>query len=82
MYTRITLDQFYYTTISDTEDRDQDQVLSRYLQARKEEASQRKKQETMKPQNKGEKDEMEESILAVDQLWLWVIDEGTSQPIS
>lgn len=39
------------------------------------------KQEIMKPQYKGEKDEMEESILAVDQLWLWVIDEGTSQPI-
>lgn len=83
-HARMTLDQFYYATISNTTERDNDQVLSRYLQAqKKKEASDRSgiKQEPNKPRADERKEDKIESILAVDQLWLWVFDEST-QPIS
>lgn len=51
---RRTLDQFFYTTLDDTDSRDQDQVVYRHTKRR-----------SMTP-----------VILMVDQLWLWVINEG------
>ena len=57
----MTLDQFYYSTLSETEtrSRDNDQVLSRYLSPA--DGSQTR----------------ERKILVVHQLWLFVIDEST-----
>ena len=61
----ITLDQFYYSTLSETEtrSRDKDQVLSRYLS----------------PANESQTAERSKTILVVHQLWLFVIDESTSE---
>jgi len=52
---RKTLDQFYYTTLQDTESRDLDQVVEKY--SRKYNWS-------------------EHRVLMVDQLWLWVLNNG------
>lgn len=61
----MTLDQFYYSTLSETETRtrDKDQVLSRYLS----------------PANESQIAERSKTILVVHQLWLFVIDESTSE---
>ena len=61
----MTLDQFYYSTLSETEtrSRDKDQVLSRYLS----------------PANESQTAERSKTILVVHQLWLFVIDESTSE---
>ena len=61
----MTLDQFYYSTLSETEtrSRDKDQVLSRYLS----------------PANESQTSERSKTILVVHQLWLFVIDESTSE---
>ncbi|XHG03558.1 hypothetical protein AWENTII_006860 [Aspergillus wentii] len=81
-HSRMTLDQFYYATVPDTKDRDNDQVLSRYLQMQKIKVKYAKDPERMDQEirklraNEGKGNE-KETILTVDQLWLWVIDEST-----
>ncbi|KAI1383116.1 uncharacterized protein F4822DRAFT_435048 [Hypoxylon trugodes] len=52
----MTIDQYYYPTIADTDKRDNDQVLSKFL-----------KQE----------EQDEKTVLMVNQLWIWIIDEKT-----
>lgn len=61
----MTLDQFYYSTLSETEtrSRDKDQVLSRYLS----------------PTGESQTAERSKTVLVVHQLWLFVIDESTSE---
>ncbi|KAI9648346.1 hypothetical protein NHQ30_002979 [Ciborinia camelliae] len=59
----MTLDQYYYPTIMDTSERDNDQVLSKFLQRKHEQGS--KSQGT------------EKKILKINQLWVWIIDEKT-----
>ena len=61
----MTLDQFYYSTLSEieTRSRDKDQVLSRYLS----------------PADESQIAERSKMILVVHQLWLFVIDESTSE---
>lgn len=53
-----TLDQFYYHSLSNTDERDVDQVVTRYIEGtkRKDEWSNNL------------------TILRVDQLWLWVVN--------
>jgi hypothetical protein len=53
-----TLDQFYYHSLSNTDERDVDQVVTRYIEGTK------------------QKDKWGNNltILRVDQLWLWVVD--------
>lgn len=51
---RRTLDQYYYTHLANTSDRDGDQVVLRYTQ-----------QTSPEPK-----------IFMVDQLWLWVLNDG------
>jgi len=62
-----TLDQYYYySPLADTEDRDSSQVVTRYL-------------DNLDPENPRDRKAEEATsweILNVDQLWLWVIDEG------
>jgi len=52
LHVRRTLDQFFYSTLDDTDFRDQDQVVYRFTE------------------------KSEPVILMIDQLWLWIIDEG------
>lgn len=61
----MSLDQFYYSTLSEieTRSRDKDQVLSRYLS----------------PADESQIAERSKMILVVHQLWLFVIDESTSE---
>ncbi|CAD6442463.1 4cecb410-8850-4ae9-86e2-1cd6439bea72 [Sclerotinia trifoliorum] len=63
----ITLDQYYYPTIANTSARDNDQVLSKFLQ------SKRKQHEGVKQLGTMTK----KKILIVNQLWIWIIDEKT-----
>lgn len=72
-YGRMTLDQYYYTTIPDSTDRDHDQVLSRYL------AWQEFKyfmDNEMVATEVFEEAGKSIKIFAVDQLWLWIVDES------
>ncbi|KAI0595650.1 hypothetical protein F4775DRAFT_568507 [Biscogniauxia sp. FL1348] len=57
----ITLDQYYYASIADTNGRDNDQVVSKYL---------------IKKDEQQTKDE-HKTILMVNQVWIWIIDENT-----
>ncbi|KAL9109115.1 MAG: hypothetical protein Q9227_006206 [Pyrenula ochraceoflavens] len=56
------LDQFYYQTLENMSERDADQVATRYITGKRETEVQKLSDWT---------------ILRVDQLWLWVIDEET-----
>jgi hypothetical protein len=58
-----TLDEFYYDTLHDTTDRDKDQVVWRHLRPLKKWKEEWKEGDPI-------------HILRVDQLWVWVIDEG------
>ncbi len=58
-----TLDQFHYQFLDDTTERDDDQVVSRYIKESRKKA--------------GLNPEVKKAILRVDQVWLWVIDQGT-----
>jgi len=51
---RRTLDEYFYTHLESTLDRDQDQVVYRYT-----------------------KPYLQPKIFMVDQLWLWILNEGT-----
>ncbi|KAE8356311.1 hypothetical protein BDV28DRAFT_117200 [Aspergillus coremiiformis] len=73
----MTLDQYYYSTIPDSTERDHDQVLSRYL-AWQEADGQKDDQVHPKGQSRG--DELIK-ILSVDQLWLWIVDSGTQDTL-
>ncbi|CVL12382.1 uncharacterized protein FPRN_03588 [Fusarium proliferatum] len=69
---RMTLDQYYYSVLTDTDRRDRDQVLSKFIDAGN--------KQTLGTNNSsydpmpGRQDRR---ILMVDQLWLWVVDEKT-----
>ncbi|KAF7594592.1 hypothetical protein BBP40_008859 [Aspergillus hancockii] len=60
----MTLDQYYYSTIPDSTERDHDQVLSRYLETEGQVEGRKRHDEVRR-------------ILSVDQLWLWIIDSST-----
>ena len=60
LHFRRTLDQYYYYNVPTTEARDVDQVVSRYY-------------EKTWPDKKGRDNNL---LLMVDQLWLWILDEG------
>ena len=64
-----TLDQFYYHSLKDTEGRDRDQVVTRYI-------DHMDKSDWKNPLDRNK----QWDILRVDQLWLWIIDESTYMP--
>lgn len=72
-HSRMTLDQYYYSVLTDTDTRDRDQVLSKFIDAGN--------KQTLGTNNSsydpmpGRQDRR---ILMVDQLWLWVVDESRS----
>ncbi|KAF5674608.1 putative G alpha chain [Fusarium denticulatum] len=76
----MTLDQYYYPTLIDTDWRDKDQVLSKYLTWKSEKLNKKPSQEQGQGTTTGstEKDVEQKSsrILMVDQIWMWIIDES------
>ncbi|KAJ3544353.1 hypothetical protein NM208_g3094 [Fusarium decemcellulare] len=79
----LTLNQYYYPVLNDTDARDNDQVLSKFLDQKREQAS------NANGENKTESTEatghylntssqaLQKEILIVDQLWIWIVDEKT-----
>jgi hypothetical protein len=83
----LTLDQFYYASIPDTSNRDEDQVVGRYLQQKIEDLlkegskpGQDKKMTDSQVISKQEtsKATWSAQILVVNQLWLWILYDGMS----
>lgn len=68
----MTLDQYYYPTIFDTSERDNDQVISKYISKQSGSSSHKQRAD----QKQGEVDKSIKKILMVDQLWIWIIDES------
>jgi hypothetical protein len=66
LHVRRTLDQFYYPALDDTSDRDADQTVSKWSG------------KGLIAESDGRARAVDDSLLImVDQLWCWVIDEGT-----
>ncbi|KAH8802516.1 hypothetical protein F5884DRAFT_473742 [Xylogone sp. PMI_703] len=64
VHPRRTLDQFYYSSLPNTEGRDKDQTISKWTGTNVEE--------------EGRSEAVEDSLLImVDQLWCWVLDDKT-----
>ncbi|KAJ5737699.1 uncharacterized protein N7483_002824 [Penicillium malachiteum] len=72
----MTLDQYYYPTLSNTDQRDDDQVLSKYIETQQTKELQGKQTTKERPQTEAERTG-KKKILTVDQLWIWIIDEKT-----
>lgn len=78
----MTLDQYYYPTIFNTNDRDNDQVISKYII--KQNRSKTKQYPDQDSDNRSSIDANEKlreedsvkTILMVDQLWIWIIDDS------
>jgi hypothetical protein len=70
LHVRRTLDQFYYSSLDSTEARDNDQIPHKYFKNRLPESRQC-------PESGQCPENCMHPVLMVDQLWLWVIDEGS-----
>ncbi|RWA08658.1 hypothetical protein EKO27_g6434 [Xylaria grammica] len=66
-HTPLTLDQYYYPTISDTSKRDNNQVLSKFLE----------KKNLQEDHDRRVAPRANKKILMVNHLWVWIIDEKT-----
>ncbi|KAL4904484.1 hypothetical protein BDW74DRAFT_31272 [Aspergillus multicolor] len=66
----MTLDQYFYTTLDQTHERDDDQVVSRYIERRL-------KGGKDVPKTARSEEQPPKRILTVDQLWLWTVDNNT-----
>ena len=74
LHERMTLDQYYYSTVPDSTFRDYDQVLTRYLAWQEfEDFHDRLKLSSEKDEQGGLHPI---KVFAVDQLWSWIIDES------
>ena len=77
----MSLDQFYYPSLRDSQQRDYDRAVGRWVEWRNSGARSRLKQNSF-PQAKQQKKPPKDSgfgqkeILAVDQLWIRVLDDG------
>jgi hypothetical protein len=67
LHCRRSLDQFMYTTLPDTSDRDKDQVFYKRT---------KRMDDTPIREIDGYDHGKDGSVLVVDQLWLWVLNEG------
>ena len=76
----MTLDQYYYPTLIDTDWRDKDQVLSKYLTWKSKELHDKLSKEQSHSTTTETADQTEQQnprrILKVDQIWMWIIDES------
>ncbi|SCV45340.1 uncharacterized protein FFB14_08600 [Fusarium fujikuroi] len=69
---RMTLDQYYYSVLTDTDTRDRDQVLSKFI-----DAGNKQTLGTNNSSHDSTPGKKQRQILMVDQLWFWVVDEKT-----
>ncbi|KAJ5929318.1 Mg2+ transporter protein CorA-like/Zinc transport protein ZntB [Penicillium verhagenii] len=72
----MTLDQYFYPTIEDTSKRDNDQVVSRYLERAKMHADENVDDRNEKARSQGSPSTEvgQKTILMVDQVWMWILD--------
>ncbi|KAJ6020907.1 Mg2+ transporter protein CorA-like/Zinc transport protein ZntB [Penicillium herquei] len=76
----MTLDQYFYPTIEDTDKRDNDQVVSRYLERVKNHADQENadgRNEKARSPGAPSTEVDQKTILIVDQVWMWILDGST-----
>ncbi|CAG8919162.1 unnamed protein product [Penicillium salamii] len=77
----MTLDQYFYPTIADTNERDKSQVVSRYLE--REMLKNHAAQGIADSRNVNAQDpiapsmDVDRTILIVDQVWMWILDGST-----
>ncbi|KAL4883005.1 hypothetical protein BJY04DRAFT_216723 [Aspergillus karnatakaensis] len=80
-HTSMTLDQYYYASLDNTEERDKDQVLSRYITKIKQQVKgDDTKHDTncnAPENNAAHTPDTPTEILVVNQLWLWGLDDKT-----
>ncbi|KAM0248964.1 hypothetical protein ACHAP5_003173 [Fusarium lateritium] len=76
-HTPMTLDQYYYPTLTDTDSRDKDQVLSKYLELKALKADRPPTTSTIPSSTDQTVKVRPISILKVDQIWMWIVDEKT-----
>ncbi|KAJ4169625.1 hypothetical protein NW754_005777 [Fusarium falciforme] len=78
----MTLDQYYYPVLTNTDVRDNDQVLSKFLNKKREQVSQARGENQNGSTNTTENDPsargqaLQKQIWIVDQLWMWIVDES------
>lgn len=65
----LTLDEYYYAALGNIDERDDDQVVGRYF------AKQLELKQEPEPKDEN-KSPPARPILLVNQLWLWIIDDG------
>ncbi|KAJ5726789.1 hypothetical protein N7493_005816 [Penicillium malachiteum] len=88
IHTSLTLDQYYYTSLSDTMQRDRSQVVGRYFERLRKDLAESSKcaGHDGRAINKVANSVAEPQILMVNQLWLWtlhddlIITSTTQQP--
>ncbi|KAM0190411.1 hypothetical protein ACHAPI_009400 [Fusarium lateritium] len=73
----MTLDQYYYPTLTDTDSRDKDQVLSKYLEMKALKVDRPPTASTIPNSTDQIVKDRPISILKVDQIWMWIVDEKT-----
>ncbi|KAM0226578.1 hypothetical protein ACHAQD_000502 [Fusarium lateritium] len=76
-HTPMTLDQYYYPTLTDTDSRDKDQVLLKYLELKASRADRLPTTSTVPNSTDQTVKHRPISILKVDQIWMWIVDEKT-----
>lgn len=64
---RRTLDQFFYSSLSDTKKRDADQTVSKWTGAEP-------------PEEGWEEAQSDSLMIMIDQLWCWVLDKSKFEP--
>lgn len=72
----MTLDQYYYPTLTDTDSRDKDQVLSKYLEWKTLERKRQTTTSNISDRTDHNAKDHSISILKVDQIWIWIVDES------
>ncbi|KAF5000342.1 hypothetical protein FGRMN_1810 [Fusarium graminum] len=73
----MTLDQYYYPTLSDTDTRDKDQVLSKYLEWKSPRTAQHSVTSIIAKSTDQAAKDRPMRILKVDQIWMWIVDKKT-----
>lgn len=72
----LTLDQYYYESLQDTNTRDCSQVLGRLFDRESPKTDNKGDRAGQSGQSGDTKDKLKAQILTVNQLWLWILDDG------
>lgn len=74
----LTLDQYYYESLPDTNGRDCDQALGRLFEDEQTSSANKGHRSSQPERREAAKDKRNPQILTVNQLWLWILDDGMS----